>query len=155
MSGIGKSAVVLCLSAVMAHVCANAQSNDQADWQRRMLTEIIDLRADLTEYLVDAQQNRIVALKHELEHPGGPVASLMITNHSSVTVEGPIHVLLQGMTPGRSLINPDGDYLGSQFVTLTSSALAPGQWERVTLQFDGDSTTAAPSFRVRLAAGDF
>src|SRR5206468_292017 len=48
-----------------------------------------------------------------IKNPGAPVAKIRVTNTSSVTVEGPIHMLLEEMTPGRTVVNPDGDYLGS------------------------------------------
>src|SRR5262249_36646559 len=74
---------------------------------------------------------------------------------SSVAVQGPIHVLIQGLTSGRAVANPDGDYLGRPFVDLVSSSLAPGQSENVTSHFNSDSTGSIPSFRVQLAYGDF
>jgi hypothetical protein len=90
-----------------------------------------------------------------IKNPGGPVEKIRITNTSSVTVSGPIHVFLERLTPGRSVANPDGDYLGSPFVTLVSTALAPGQSEDVSVQFNADSAGSIPDFRVRLASGQF
>ncbi|MBV9266805.1 MAG: hypothetical protein JO061_11615 [Acidobacteriaceae bacterium] len=90
---------------------------------------------------------------YSLENPGGPVEKIRITNTSSVTVSGPIHVLLEGIAPPLSVVNPDGDYLGTPFMDLSGS-LAPGQSEDVTVQF-ASSSGAIPTFRVKLAAGDF
>ena len=90
-----------------------------------------------------------------IKNPGGPVMTVRITNTSSVKVDGPIHIFLDGMTQGRSVVNPDGDYLGSPFVTLASSSLAPGQSEEVTVQFNADTAGSIPSFRVRLGSGAF
>jgi hypothetical protein len=92
---------------------------------------------------------------YNLKNPGGPVATTRITNTSSVAINGPIHMLLEGVTPRLSVVNPDGDYLGTPFVNLVSGSLAPGQSETITIQFDGDATTPSPSFRVKLASGDF
>jgi hypothetical protein len=87
--------------------------------------------------------------------PVDPWEIIQITSVSSVPVEGPIHMLLDGLTSGRAVVNPDGDYLGTPYVNLMSSSLDPGQSEDVTIHFNSDSTGTIPSFRVQLASGDF
>jgi hypothetical protein len=77
--------------------------------------------------------------------PGHTVAKTRVTNITSVTVKGPVQVLLEGMPQGHRVVNPDGDYFGSPFITLVSGSLAPGQSEDVTVEFDGDLTDAMPS----------
>ena len=83
----------------------------------------------------------------------GPVAKIRVTNTGSLMVEGSIHALLEKVTPGFRVINPDGDYLDSPFVTLPSTALAPGESAEMTVQFDTQSTGAVPEFHVRLISG--
>jgi len=92
---------------------------------------------------------------YTLTDPGGPVEKFRVTNMSSVAVQGPIHVLIEGLPSGRAVVNPDGDYRGSPYVNLVSSSLGPGQSEDVTIQFNAISTGAIPGFRVRLVSGDF
>jgi len=92
---------------------------------------------------------------YSLKNPGGPVQQFRVTNTSSTTVSGPIHLLVEGIAQGRSVVNPDGDYLGSPFINLVSTSLAPGQSEDVSVQFNNDSTGAIPTFQALLASGDF
>jgi hypothetical protein len=68
MTRIGKLPAALCLAAMLA-LGAEGQGSPP-EWQTRLLAEVIELRADLAEYLADAQQNRIAALTHELEQAG-------------------------------------------------------------------------------------
>lgn len=84
-----------------------------------------------------------------------PIAKVRVTNHSSATIDGPILLMLEDLTPGRSVINPDGDYVGTTFVTMTSTKLAPGQFEDVTIQFSGDPAGILPNFRLKPATGRF
>jgi hypothetical protein len=104
--------------------------------------------------LIDLSQYLSYDPFYYLENPEGPVAKTRITNTSSVTVREPVHVLLEGITPALSVVNPDGDYLGTPFIDLSGS-LAPGQSEDVTVQFVASPSGAIPTFRVKLAAGDF
>ena len=68
MKRIEKLAVALCLGATLA---LGAEGGGNApEWQTRLLAEIIQLRAEVAEYLVDADQNSIAALTHELEQAG-------------------------------------------------------------------------------------
>jgi hypothetical protein len=90
-----------------------------------------------------------------LNDPSGPVVKIRITNVSSVTVQGPVHVLLDGLPAGRAVVNPDGDYLGSPFINLVSRSLEPGQTEELTIQFNADPAGRIPSYRVRMISGDF
>lgn len=108
---------------------------------------------DLSNYLTCAQPGcPPISFSND---PVDPWEIIQITNVSSVPVEGPIHMLLDGLTSGRAAVNPDGDYLGTPYINLVSSSLAPGQSEDVTIHFNSQSTGAIPSFRVRLASGDF
>jgi hypothetical protein len=68
MKRIEKLTVALCLGAMLASG-AEGESN-APEWQTRLLTEIIQLRADVAEYLVEANQTSIAALTHELEQAG-------------------------------------------------------------------------------------
>jgi hypothetical protein len=65
MRGRVKSA--LCLVLLLSHTRAQGQSSDPADWPRRVLNEMAELRADLMEYLLDAQGRRAKELTRELE----------------------------------------------------------------------------------------
>ncbi len=87
-----------------------------------------------------------------IKDPGAPYEKIRVTNNSAVTVEGPIHVLLEGLPQGRTVVNPDGDYRGTPYFTLASRSLAPGQSEVVTIQFNADPAGNIPSFRVRLGS---
>jgi hypothetical protein len=103
----------------------------------------------------DLSQYLSVDPYYSLKNPGGPVQQVRITNASSVRVSGPIHLFIEGIAQGRSVVNPDGDYLGSPFVTQASSSLAPGQFEDVSVQFNEDSTGTIPSFRAQVVSGNF
>ena len=67
MRAIVKLALASSLALVITHTGANGQSSDQAKAQDRVLNEIIELRADVMEYLLDAQDRKIQALKLALE----------------------------------------------------------------------------------------
>jgi hypothetical protein len=60
-------------------------------------------------------------------------------------VEGPVHLLLEGLPPGRAVVNPSGDYLGTPFIDLKSRSLAPGETEDVTIRFNADSSGRFPA----------
>ena len=87
--------------------------------------------------------------------PVSPVETIRIVNSSNMTVEGPVHLLLEGLSQGRAVVNPSGDYLGTPFVDLKSRSLAPGETEDVTIRFNADSTGSVPTFRLRFVSGDF
>jgi phage shock protein A len=61
------SPLAVCLVLVVSHMRANGQSNDPADLQRHVLNAIVELRADLMEYLLDAQDRKVQDLRLELE----------------------------------------------------------------------------------------
>ena len=92
---------------------------------------------------------------YAVNDPAGPVEKIRITNVSSVTVQGPFHVLLDGLPAGRAVVNPDGDYMASPFMTLTSVSLEPGQTEEVTIHFNADPAGTIPGFHVRIISGNF
>lgn len=87
--------------------------------------------------------------------PSDPWEKIQIKNVSSVTVQGPIHLFIEGLTSGRAVANPDGDYLGNPYMNLVSGSLAPGQSEDVTIYFNSDRTGSIPTFRVNPVAGTF
>ena len=64
-TGVLITALILVLLASTVHV--DGQSDVWENWQGRMLTEIVELRADLIDYLMEWQQNKITSLTHELE----------------------------------------------------------------------------------------
>jgi hypothetical protein len=68
MKRIEKLALALCFGAMLALGAEGERS--APEWQTRLLAEIIQLRADVAEYLVEANQNSIAALTHELEQAG-------------------------------------------------------------------------------------
>ncbi len=78
---------------------------------------------------------------------------IQITNRSSLTLTGPLFLMLQRMTPGRHLVNPSGNYLGNPYTRLDVSSLAPGQSVDVTLTFDPISDGSLPTFLPRLVTG--
>ena len=80
---------------------------------------------------------------------------IQIKNVSSVAVQGPIHLFIEGLTSGRTVANPDGDYLGTPFMNLVSGSLAPGQTEDVTIYFNSNRAGTLPTFRVQLVSGSF
>jgi hypothetical protein len=83
---------------------------------------------------------------------GGVVETVRITNTSTLTIDGPLHIFLEGLTPGRGVVNPDGNYLGTPFITLASGSLAPGASEDVTLQLDANGSSEFPNFTMKLLA---
>ncbi len=87
--------------------------------------------------------------------PSDPWVKIQLKNVSSVAVQGPIHLFIEGLTSGRAVANPDGDYLGSPFMDLVSSSLAPGQTEDVTIRFNSDRAGSIPIFRVTPVSGGF
>ena len=86
--------------------------------------------------------------------PEDPWETIRVTNTSNGTIEGPIHVFIDGLPSGRAVANPDGSYLDRPYVNLISPSLEPGQSENVTIHFDG-SASSVPSFRVQINGGDF
>lgn len=67
MIWIAKVVAILLLFAFISHIRADGQSSAQADCQTQLFNQIIGLRADLTEYLIEQQEIRIAALTRELE----------------------------------------------------------------------------------------
>lgn len=101
-------------------------------------------------YLMDASSYLSYETVSSFKTSDGSVENIRVVNRSSLNIEGPIHVLLQGLTPGRGVINPGGDYFGSPFITLKSRALAPGESEEISLQFDPNPSGAVPGFMIKL-----
>jgi hypothetical protein len=62
-----KSVAALSLVLIVLQTQAKGQSSDQIDLQKRVLNEIVDLRADLMEHLLDAQDRKVKELAFELE----------------------------------------------------------------------------------------
>jgi hypothetical protein len=65
--------------------------------------------------------------------------TLTLTNVSTSTVSGPLQVLLTGITPGVSLVNPTGNLFGTPYLTVSSVSLAPAQAVTVNVQFRNPS----------------
>jgi hypothetical protein len=103
--------------------------------------------------LKDMSQYLAIDHFYYLRNPGGPVAKIRITNRSGTPIDGPFHAMIQNLERGRYVINPDGNYLGSPFMTLNSRRLAPGESEEVTLQFDPNPDGAIPPFDLKVMSG--
>jgi hypothetical protein len=102
---------------------------------------------DLSAYLVTTP----IAV---VNNPAEPSEMIRVTNVGAVRVGGPVHLLIEGLS-GRSVANPDGDYLGTPYITLASSALAPGQSEVVTVYFNPDTAGAVPIVQFKPVTGPF
>jgi hypothetical protein len=61
--------------------------------------------------------------------------SVTITNSSTQTLTGPLHLGLQGLSAGVTLDNKSGDEDGVPYITLPVTGLAPGQKVTVTTTF--------------------
>ena len=108
---------------------------------------------DLSNYLTCAQAGcPPISFSND---PSDPWVKIQIKNVSSVAVQGPIHLFIEGLPSGSAVANPDGDYLGSPFMDLVSSSLAPGQTEDVTIRFNSDRAGSIPIFRVKPVSGSF
>jgi len=101
----------------------------------------------------DLSQYLLVDPFYYQKNPGAPVVKIRVINQSNVTLQGPFHLMLEGMPAQRSLINPDGTFQTTQFVTLNAATLAPGQAEDVTLTFDADPQGRVPDFRPVVKSG--
>ena len=85
-------------------------------------------------------------------NPDGPIADVRVTNHGTTAIKGPIQMLLEDLTPGLSVVNPDGSYLGTPFVTLSSTTLAPGQSESIQVHLYSNSNASGTPFRPHLVS---
>lgn len=65
-----------------------------------------------------------------------------ITNTSSETLTGPLHLRLEGLTAGVTLDNKTGDKDGASYITLPEQALAPGQTVTLTTTFSNPAKAA-------------
>jgi hypothetical protein len=86
--------------------------------------------------------------------PAEPSVKIRVTNVSAIRWSGPLHLMMEGLGE-RMVANPDGDFLGTPYVTLVSSTLAPGQSEDVTVYFNPDAKGAVPAVQLKLASGNF
>jgi len=87
-----------------------------------------------------------------IKDPGGPVEKIRITNKGAVALDGPFQVVLEGLPEGRTVLNPDGDHMGTPFLALTSRSLAPGASEVISVQFNGGLDADVPQFRVKVGS---
>jgi hypothetical protein len=68
--------------------------------------------------------------------------TVSITNTSSETLTGPLHLRLEGLTAGVTLDNKTGDKDGASYITLPEQALAPGQTVTLTTTFSNPAKAA-------------
>jgi predicted extracellular nuclease len=80
--------------------------------------------------------------------------TIQITNSSAQTIDGPIQVVLDQLTPGVTLANAAGTFQGLPYLTLGATTLAPGQSATVAVQFSNPGN-ARIGYVVRTFAGDF
>jgi hypothetical protein len=78
-----------------------------------------------------------------------------ITNVSKVVVEGPFHVVAGRLARGQALTNAMGTYHEAPFVTISKSALKPGQSASAILVFDRARDGRLPTYDVTVLAGEF
>jgi predicted extracellular nuclease len=80
--------------------------------------------------------------------------TIQITNTSAQAIDGPIHVVLDQLTPGVTLANAAGQFQGLPYLTIGTAPLAPGQSATVAVQFTNPGG-ARIGYAARTYSGDF
>lgn len=79
---------------------------------------------------------------------------LMFTNTGKTTLSGPLHVVLQGLTPGVVLNGAHGSHKGAPYLTLPETALAPGEKLTVHISLTFGDKKKAIDYTPKLFTGD-
>jgi hypothetical protein len=62
--------------------------------------------------------------------------TVTIKNTGSSAINGPLQIVLMSLTPGVTLVNATGNFVGSAYITVSlSGSLGPGQSSTVAVQF--------------------
>ena len=67
--------------------------------------------------------------------------TVIIKNTGSSAINGPLQIVLMSLTPGVTLANATGKFVGNPYITapLSGGSLAPGQAATVSVQFKNPS----------------
>jgi hypothetical protein len=85
---------------------------------------------------------------------GKYTATVKVTNTSAAALNGPLHLVLQGLPAGVTLDGKNGDQEGAPYLTLPGTTLAPGASVSVTTTFTNPSKTAI-NYTPKLFSGTF
>jgi predicted extracellular nuclease len=80
--------------------------------------------------------------------------TVTITNTSAATLNGPLHLVLEGLTAGVTLDGKTGDQNGAPYLTLPAGSLAPGASVTVTTVFSNPAK-AGFGYTAKLFSGTF
>jgi hypothetical protein len=81
-------------------------------------------------------------------------ATVKVTNTGTTTLNGPLHLVLEGLTSGVTLDGKSGDQGGAPYLTLAAGSLAPGASVSVTTTFTNPSKTSI-GYTPKLFSGTF
>lgn len=85
---------------------------------------------------------------------GKYTGTVTITNTSGAVMNGPLHLVLQGLTAGVTLDGKTGDVNGAPYLTLPGAALAPGASVTVTTVFTNPAKSGF-GYTAKLFSGTF
>ncbi|WP_312550134.1 ExeM/NucH family extracellular endonuclease [Massilia sp.] len=85
---------------------------------------------------------------------GKTSGTVTITNTSGATLNGPLHLVLQGLTAGVTLDGKSGDQNGAPYLTLPGGSLAAGASVTVTTVFTNPAKTGI-GYTAKLFSGTF
>ena len=72
-------------------------------------------------------------------------ATLTVTNISNAALTGPIQVLLTDLAQGVTMVNNDGTFQDSPYITVTVNNLAPNASASVVIQVYDPTRTDSPT----------
>ena len=81
-------------------------------------------------------------------------ATVKITNTSGAALNGPLHLVLQGLSSGVTLDGKSGEHSGAPYLTLPAGSLAAGATVTVTTTFTNPSRTSI-GYTPKLFSGNF
>jgi hypothetical protein len=70
---------------------------------------------------------------------GKYTSTVKITNTGAVALQGPLHLVLEGLTAGVTLDGKTGEQGGAPYLTLPNTSLAPGATASITTTFTNPS----------------
>ena len=63
-------------------------------------------------------------------------STITITNTSNATINAPVQLVFDDLTPGVTLVNQTGTFAGDPYITATTASLAPGASVQVVARFN-------------------
>jgi hypothetical protein len=103
-------------------------------------TETLSIAATYTDVTSQMSVSRGVLMKNF--KTGGYYQNITITNTSSASIQGPVQLVLTGLSSGVSITNASGSLNGSPYVTASTGPLAAGASVQKQIQISNPTNTA-------------